>query len=94
MTAARQASLPRFNKENLPISRAEVMALIDDLEDQISEGGGTGDVLSSGENFCFSGVSPNQILKIKNIDTGLANRIDMEGINDEQSLLFEDGSAC
>lgn len=57
-------------------------------------GGGGGTVAGEGDNFCFSGVAPNQVLKIKNITTGLANRIDAVDTDPTVHLDLADGSAC
>lgn len=56
--------------------------------------GGSGDVASVGVNYCFTGTAPNQVLKIKNTTTGLANRVDMSGADGVQTMDFADGSAC
>lgn len=57
-------------------------------------GGGAGTVATEGENYCFSGPIPNQILKVKNIDTGLANRVDTVGADNDVGWKLGDGSAC
>ena len=57
-------------------------------------GGGGGVVLAEGDNFCFSGVSPNQVLKLKNTTTGLANRLDSSGVDGVQQIDIANGSAC
>lgn len=57
-------------------------------------GGGGGAVAIEGDNFCFSGAAPNQVLKIKNADTGLANEILTVGLDPNPTVSFENGSAC
>lgn len=57
-------------------------------------GGGGGAVLASGDNFCFSGVVPNQVLKLKNTTTGLSNRIDTVNTDPTVAINISDGSAC
>jgi hypothetical protein len=69
--------------------------LIVELLWEISVGvGGGGDVQASGVNFCFSGLAPNQVLKIKNLTTGLANRLDTSNTDPTVTLDIDDGSAC
>lgn len=71
-------------------------ALVLELLNIISggSGGGGGPVQSSGLNFCVSGVAPNQIFKLRNLDTGLANRLDASGADGVQQIDIQDGSAC
>jgi hypothetical protein len=57
-------------------------------------GGGGGAVAALGENYCFTGVNPTQVLKIGNLDTGLANRIDTVGADPVVDIRVDDGSAC
>jgi hypothetical protein len=57
-------------------------------------GGGGSPIALEGDNFCFSGAVPNQVLKIKNITTGLANRIDTKNTDPTVTLNIDDGSAC
>lgn len=57
-------------------------------------GGGGGAVAASGDNFCYSGVAPNQILKIKNLDTGDANRLDAVGADGSQTLELDVSTPC
>lgn len=56
--------------------------------------GGAGAVALEGENFCITGTAPNQVLKIKNVTTGLANRIDTVNADPDVTARFDDGSAC
>ena len=56
-------------------------------------GGGGGDVGSCGDNYYFEGTSPNQIFKLKNPDTGLANRIDAAGVDGVQTIDVQESSA-
>lgn len=57
-------------------------------------GGFGGGAAGGGLNFCFTGAVPNQILKLKNLETGLANQIDSTGVDGVQSVVLQDGSAC
>ena len=57
-------------------------------------GGGGGGVALLGENYCFTGTNPNQILKIGNITTGSANRVDIKFDDPDQTLLISDKSSC
>ena len=57
-------------------------------------GGGGGGINTTGENYCFQGTSPNQVFKIINLDTGLANRIDTKFADPNQDVMVQDGSAC
>lgn len=57
-------------------------------------GGGSGDVAASGTNFCFTGAAPNQVFKLKNLDTAAANRIDAVGAGDERSVAVDVSSSC
>lgn len=57
-------------------------------------GGGAGAVAAEGDNFCFTGTAPSQVLRIKNTDTGLGNRIDTFGADGAVSLSYGDGVAC
>lgn len=73
----------------------QIELIIAELLWEINQGGGgSGDVASGGTNYCFSGAAPNQVLKIKNTTTGLANRVDMSGADGAQGLDYSDGSAC
>lgn len=51
-----------------------------------------GDLSVEGSNYIFTGTPPNQILKIKNQDTLLANRIDMIGADGSQTMTYADGT--
>lgn len=57
-------------------------------------GGGTGAVCLEGDNYCFSGTCPNQVFKVKNLDTGLANRLDTIGADGLQTITTDVGSSC
>lgn len=57
-------------------------------------GGGGGDVAAEGDNYCITGTAPSQVLRIKNLDTGLANSIHMQGADGDQGLSYGDGVAC
>lgn len=73
----------------IQVLKAQLLWLI-----YITGGGGPGAVALEGDNFCFSGAIPNQELKIKNIDTGLANRIDTVNTDPTVAISLSDGSAC
>lgn len=57
-------------------------------------GGGAGTVAAEGTNYCITGTAPNQVLRIKNTDTGLSNALHMLGADGDQGLGFDDGVAC
>jgi len=57
-------------------------------------GGGGGGVAIEGANFCFSGVVPNQVFKLKNLDTGAANRLDTRKADPDQIVEVQDQSSC
>lgn len=59
-----------------------------------SGGGGSGTVAAEGANYCITGTAPNQVFRLKNLDTGLANRIDSAGADGDQGVATEPGSAC
>lgn len=61
---------------------------------QILGGGGTGIVCAEGLNYCFTGACPNQVLKIKNLDTGLANAIHTIGADGDQTIELDVGTSC
>jgi hypothetical protein len=67
----------------------------DPLINRPSTGGGIivigGSVNAEGTNYIFTGSAPNQVLRIKNTDTGLANRIDTVGVDGVQSVSLENG---
>lgn len=60
----------------------------------LSGGGGGGVAALEGDNYCFQGIAPNLVLKIKNLDTGLANRIDTVNTDPTVDIKLSDGSAC
>lgn len=57
-------------------------------------GGGGGSVAAEGTNYCITGTAPNQVLRIKNTDTGLANAIHADGVDGAQGTHLDDGVAC
>jgi hypothetical protein len=57
-------------------------------------GGGGGNVFGLGANYGFCGAFPSQVLMIKNLDTGLLNRIDTVGADPVVGPKFGDGSTC
>lgn len=57
-------------------------------------GGGGGAVAAEGANYCITGTAPTQVFKLKNLDTGLANRIDAVGADGVQTTQVDVGSAC
>lgn len=57
-------------------------------------GGGGGIVQSSGVNFCFTGAAPNQVFKLKNLTTALANRLDTANTDPTVQINIADGDAC
>ena len=57
-------------------------------------GGGSGSVAAEGDNYCFTGFSGTQVLKLKNIDTSAANRIDAVGADPIQTIEVQPESAC
>jgi len=76
-------------------SDRELLAmLVEQLCAIANGGGGGGGGSAEGVNYCFSGLSPNQVLKIKNVTTGLANRIDTKNTDPTVALNIDDGSAC
>ncbi len=52
---------------------------------------GGGDTAVEGLNYIFTGSAPNQVLRIKNLDTALANRIDTVGADGLQAVQLQDG---
>jgi len=57
-------------------------------------GGGGGVIALEGDNFCYSGVVPNQVFKLKNLDTGAANRLDARNADPEQIVEIQPQSSC
>lgn len=57
-------------------------------------GGGGGAVSGDGVNYAFVGAFGTQILKLKNLDTGLCNRIDSVGADGMQAVDADPGTAC
>lgn len=57
-------------------------------------GGGGGAIAGDGENYAFTGMPGSQILKLKNLDTGLCNRIDVVGPDRFQTVAPDIGSPC
>lgn len=59
-----------------------------------STGGMTEEVCIEGDNVCFGGDCPDQVLGIKNEDTGLFNRIDVVGADGDQTIQLGEGEVC
>lgn len=57
-------------------------------------GGGAGSVAAEGSNYCITGTAPNQVLRLKNTDTGLSNAIHADGADGSQGTHLDDGVAC